>query len=99
MTEGLSSIIEQLERQKAAIDRALEALQFVRGATAAAAVNKRSEAQKARWAKTRSTGPGTRRGGGLTAKGRARLAENMRKRWAAKRTAAQAKRAAKKRKS
>ena len=52
----------------------------------------RSIAQKARWAAFRGgQGTATKNGGGLTAAGRKRLADNMRKRWAAKRTGAQAK--------
>jgi hypothetical protein len=93
--EGIEAVIEQLEKQKTAIDRALEALQAV-GITKRSAPptpaghatgNARSIAQKARWAKVKESNQGS----GLTAEGRARLAENMRKRWAAKRTAAQAK--------
>src|ERR1700735_2541968 len=65
MAEGLAGIIMQLERQKTAIERALAALRAVEGsaalptatpvqterATPAPPVtNKRSEAQKKRWA-------------------------------------------------
>jgi len=98
--QGIEAIIEQLEQQKAAIDRALDALQLVgiakgRAAHAPASPapaghatgNARSIAQKARWAAVRESN----QGGGLTAAGRARLSENMRNRWAAKRTGAQAK--------
>jgi hypothetical protein len=53
--------------------------------------NKRSMAQKARWAAVGEGSAAKKMGGGLTPEGRKRLAENMRKRWAAKRTAAQAK--------
>jgi hypothetical protein len=55
--QGVDAIIEQLEQQKAAIERALEALQAVGIVTAPASVpathdtsNARSIAQKARWA-------------------------------------------------
>jgi hypothetical protein len=92
--EGLDAIIEQLERQKEAIERALEALQWVGGTVGspAPAGNARSVAQKARWAaKRQGKGPAPKKPTGLTAAGRKRLADNMRKRWAAKRTAEQAK--------
>jgi hypothetical protein len=94
--DGLTEVIQQLESQRDAIDKALEALRGIEGSAArgggngtgiAALENKRSIAQKARWAAVK----GAKKRGGLTAEGRARLAENMRKRWAAKRTAAQAK--------
>jgi hypothetical protein len=95
--QGVDAIIEQLEQQKAAIERALEALQAVGIVTTPASVpathdssNARSIAQKARWAAPRESA-GSNKGGGLTAEGRKRLSENMRKRWAAKRTGAKAK--------
>ena len=65
MTDALSGIIAQLERQRSAIDRALEALREVEGidATSAApvrhvavkapgksAADRRSEGQRKRWA-------------------------------------------------
>lgn len=100
--QALDVIIEQLERQKEAIERALEALQAV-GLTKTPAThaavnpvptsqetgNARSIAQKARWAAVREGAAPQKRG--LSVAGRKRLSENMRKRWAAKRTAAQAK--------
>lgn len=102
--EGLDAIIEQLERQKAAIERALGALQAVGMVTAPVShtpasratashdtANARSIAQKARWAAVRGEA-GPKKQSGLTAAGRKRLADNMKKRWAAKRTGAQAKR-------
>jgi hypothetical protein len=96
--EGLNAIIEQLEQQKAAIERALDALQAVGIANAPAGYapashetsNARSIAQKARWAAVRGEAT-NKHGGGLSAAGRKKLSDNMRKRWAAKRTAAQAK--------
>ena len=84
MTE-LDSIVANLERQREAIDRALEALREVSGTTDAGA---RPAATKKRAAKKR---------GGLTEEGRRRLSENMRKRWAVKRTGSQARKAAKRR--
>ena len=97
--DGLTEVIQQLESQRDAIEKALEALRGIEGTTGrgggngtgiSTPENKRSIAQKARWAAVRGEAA-PKKGGGLTAEGRARLAENMRKRWAAKRTAAQAK--------
>ncbi len=79
----LDGIISNLERQREAIDKALEALREVSG-TAPAPATKR--ATKKRAAKKR---------GGLTAEGRARLSENMRKRWAAKRSGSRSRKGAK----
>ena len=107
--DGLTSIIAQLEKQKAAIERALAALREVEGiepvapAPASSAParrkvsNKRSLAQKARWAAKKAAeavpaavpAKATRKGG-MTPEGRKRLAEAMKRRWAVKRTAAQA---------
>ena len=106
---GIGDIVEQLERQKAAIERALAALREVDGTTPTAAAspaiertprkagNKRSLAQKARWAakKAAEAVPAIAptkavRKGGMTPEGRKRLAEAMKRRWAVKRTAAQA---------
>jgi hypothetical protein len=58
LLDGLTGIISQLEKQKAAIERALAALREVDGGAPVArtpaakrkATNKRSLAQKARWA-------------------------------------------------
>jgi type II secretory pathway component PulM len=79
--DGLQNIIRRLEAQKAAIDRALTALREVSGiggepATAPAAATKAL--------------PKTKRKRGMTPEGRKRLAESMKRRWAVKRTAAQA---------
>lgn len=108
MANGLNSIIAQLERQKTAIERALAALSEVEGAapmvTPRASLtattgqsNKRSLAQKARWAAKKSSevipvaaSEEAARKGGMTAEGRKRLAEAMKRRWAVKRTQATA---------
>jgi hypothetical protein len=99
---GFDGIIKQLEAQKAAIERALEALREVGGespgASAPAPVSpggKRSAGQKARWAAAKNAetpvpAKATRKGG-MTPEGRKRLADAMKKRWVVKRTAAQAK--------
>lgn len=100
VTDGLTNIIAQLERQKIGIERALDALREVEGvrpdltsSTPAAQTvgNKRSEAQKARWAAKKSAEavPAKAvRKGGMTPEGRKRLAEAMKRRWAVKRAAA-----------
>jgi hypothetical protein len=101
---GLDGIIKQLEGQKAAIERALQALREVGGdvpgtslPSASTANGKRSAAQKARWAAKRAaegspSATPAKAKRGMTPEGRQKLAEAMKQRWAAKRTAAQAKR-------
>ena len=101
---GFDGIIKQLESQKAAIEKALAALREIDGAgtpanssrPSAKAKDRRSAAQKARWAAKRAaeaapTAPAAKRKGGISAEGRKKLAEAMKRRWAIKRTAAQAK--------
>jgi hypothetical protein len=120
LTEGLTSIIAQLERQKTAIERALAALREVGGVEFAVAApppsitapatrksagrNRRSLAQKKRWALKRaaeaaippvSTMAAPRKGG-MTEDGRRRLAEAMKHRWAVKRAASAVKKTARK---
>jgi hypothetical protein len=83
MADGIKSIIEQLEHQKAAIERALEALQEIEGmgsGTSASAP-----------VPTKRRGRPAKKTGGVTPEGRERLAEAMKQRWAAKRTPVQAK--------
>jgi hypothetical protein len=78
----IANIITQLEEQKDAIDRALEALQdFAQtgSITPTKSSRKRASARK----------------GGMTPEGRRRLALAMKRRWAAKRTGSQAKTASK----
>ena len=74
MTDGLTSIIAQLERQKAGIERALVALREVDG-TATDELN--------------VTSPATRKGG-MTPEGKKRLIKALKKRWAAKKAAQEA---------
>ena len=77
---GIDNIIAQLEEQKAAIERALDAL--------------RDFDDTGSITSTKSTGrAASARKGGMTPEGRRRLALAMKKRWAAKRTGAQAKKA------
>ena len=73
MTDGLTSIIAQLERQKAGIERALAALREAEGAATS------DEAASA--AATRK--------GGMTPEGKKRLIKALKKRWAARKAAAQ----------
>ena len=80
----LESIVANLERQRQAIETALQALREVSGT---GSVSARSAATKKR--------PAAKKRGGLTEEGRRRLSENMRKRWAAKRTGSQVRKAAK----
>jgi hypothetical protein len=101
---GFDGVIKQLEAQRAAIEKALTALQEIEGIAApktsvapvSTANDRRSAAQKARWAAKRAveaapTAPVAKRKG-ISAAGRKKLAEAMKRRWALKRTAAQAKR-------
>jgi hypothetical protein len=73
LTDGLTSIIAQLERQKTAIDRALAALREVDGAAAG---------------EPNVNTPATRKGG-MTPEGKKRLIKALKKRWAARKAAAQ----------
>jgi hypothetical protein len=77
---AIANVIAQLEEQNAAIERALEALQDFAGTgsiTPAKSTGKAGPARK----------------GAMTSEGRRRLALAMERRWAAKRTGAQAKKA------
>jgi hypothetical protein len=120
LTEGLTSIIAHLERQKTAVERALTALREVEVVEPAAAAptpaitepatrkstgrNRRSLAQKKRWASKRAAEAATPpvstmaapRKGGMTEDGRRRLAEAMKRRWAVKRAASAVKKTARK---
>ena len=72
--DGLSSVIEQLERQRAGIDQALAALREVKGIAAPDAITE--------------SAPAVRKGG-MTPEGKKRLIKALKKRWAAKRAAAE----------
>lgn len=76
MTNGLKDIIKTLEHQKTAIERALAALREVDGTSVQAA----AEAAPVVTRRGRRA-----RKGGMTAEGRRRLSEALKKRWAAKR--------------
>jgi hypothetical protein len=85
----IDSIIEQLERQRTAIDNALAALREVGGEVSPAATRPGRRGRKAGATRKKRTG--------LTDEGRRKLAESMKRRWAVKRAAsAAAKRAASK---
>jgi len=81
MSEGFRNIIAQLEKQKAAIERALAALREVEGL--AVPVSAPSAA-------TKPANGRAKRKSRLTPEVRRRLSEAMKRRWGLKRTAAQA---------
>jgi hypothetical protein len=76
MTDGLDGIIAQLEHQRVAIERALAALREAEGIEAPAS------------SPLPSSGVATRKGG-MTPEGRKRLSAALKKRWAAKKAAAE----------
>jgi len=81
MAGGFNGIMAQLERQKRAIERALEALRDVEGTAEPVSLP----------VTTKPARIPAKRGGRITPEGRRRLAETMKRRWALKRTAAQVK--------
>lgn len=91
MADGIKVIIQQLEQQKDAIERALSALRSIQAPAPAPAQHVRNEEVVVSKGATRK-----RR---ITAEGRRRLAEAMKRRWAIKRTAAQAKKGSRPRKA
>jgi hypothetical protein len=82
MAEGLKNVIEQLEQQKAAIERALAALRDVDAAPAAVVAKRRGRPPG-----VKSKAPAKRKGG-ITPEGRKRLSEALKQRWAAKKVGA-----------
>lgn len=86
MAEGLKEIIDNLERQRTAIENALSALRGIEEAGQDTTTSTPS----------RSRGPAKRKGG-MTPEGRKRLAEAMKRRWAAKRAGSQVRKTARKR--
>jgi hypothetical protein len=91
MADGLKDIIAQLERQRTAIERALSSLRAL-GESEAPLTRKVGMTPAAASAPEASPQKRARRKVRITPEGRKRLAEAMRRRWAVKRTAAQAKR-------
>jgi hypothetical protein len=81
MAGGLNDIIARLEEQKSAIERALSALGQIEGSGVQSREEKSPAPRKVR----------TKRKRRITPEGRKRLAEAMKRRWAVKRTAVQAK--------
>jgi tRNA G18 (ribose-2'-O)-methylase SpoU len=81
MTNGLKEVIKGLEKQKTAIERALAALREVDGTAVESAPLAAAPARRGR----------PKRKGGMTAEGRKRLSEALKKRWAVKRAASQVK--------
>ena len=79
MPESLKEIINRLERQQSAVERALSALREAEGT---------SEQRSPSSSSTQSRTPAKKKGG-MTPEGRRRLAEAMKRRWAAKRAASQ----------
>jgi len=81
MAGGLNGIIARLEEQKSAIERALSALRQIGGSGVQSREEKPPALRKIQ----------TKRKRGITPEGRKRIAEAMKRRWAVKRTAVQAK--------
>jgi|GEM_PF-2807215 len=79
MTEGLKDIIGKLEQQRTAIERALTALREIDGGG--------SETEDVAPAVASGGATRAKRKGGMTADGRRRLSESLKKRWAVKRAA------------
>jgi hypothetical protein len=92
---AFAEVIAQLEKKMAAIDAALAALRGLNGIEAPRRGPGRPPAAKHAAA---NQAPAKRRRG-ISAEGRKRLAEAMKRRWAAKRTAAQAKKAGRRKKA
>jgi len=80
MAGGLNDIIARLEEQKSAIGRALSALRQIEGPGVQSREEKSPAPRKVR----------TKLKHRITPEGRKRLAEAMKRRWAVKRTAVQA---------
>ena len=77
--DALNDIISRLEKQKEAIEKALSALLEIGGGAPAVAAPPAKRAYKRRAVKA------VKKSGGISEEGRLRLAEAMKKRWAAKR--------------
>ena len=83
--DALNDIISRLESQKQAIEKALSALREVGGTASAATPAKRAYTRRA-----------VKKSGGISAEGRKRLADAMKKRWALKRAGSAVKKSARK---
>jgi hypothetical protein len=97
--DAFNDIITRLEKQKQAIDAALSALREV-DATAAAPEPRVKRAYTRRAVKGVKAAPAkakaTKKSGGISEEGRKRLADAMKKRWAAKRAGSAVKKVARK---
>jgi hypothetical protein len=85
MADGLKDIIAGLENQKAAIEKALDALKQAEGSVGAPAVARARRGRPP--GSTKKAAPAPRKGR-ISPEGRERLAAAMRERWAAKRAGA-----------
>ena len=81
----INDIITRLEQQRAAIDRALEALRSVSGLSSASAPVRRGPGRP------KKTAPVTKQKRQLSPEGRARIIAALKKRWSAKKKAAKGK--------
>jgi hypothetical protein len=121
MADGLSGMIKELRRMREGIEEAILAMERAERvsspvpssdapavpAVVAEGTNRRSEAQKKRWAAKKraakraasakaETAPVKRKGSGLTEEGRKKLSDAMKQRWAAKNAGSAVKKAARK---
>jgi hypothetical protein len=87
--DALNEIIARLEKQKEAIDKALGALREIDEAAAPAPAP--APVAPAKRSYTRRAVAEKKESGGISAEGRKKLADAMKKRWAAKRAAPAAK--------
>jgi hypothetical protein len=92
----MKEIIAKLEQQRDAIERALSALRGVEAPREGKPASASASAPASEPAPPAGNTARGRRKGRLTPEGRRRLAEAMKRRWAVKRTAAQAKKSARK---
>jgi hypothetical protein len=89
MAESLKDVIASLEKQKVAIEKALDALRDVEGLGAPRPGRPRGSGAK-------QVGRPPSRRGRISPEGRRKLAEAMKRRWAVKRAAATARKGSKK---
>ena len=99
MADGLKDIIASLDKQRVAIERALDALREVDGSMTAAASKPsrvKQGVKSARVQRAAKTAPAARKGR-ISDEGRRKLADAMKRRWAAKRAGSAATKAPAKR--
>jgi len=95
MADGLKEVIASLEKQRVAIERALEALKEVDGSGTVAAAPIPAKRGRKPGPQPKKAAPAPRKGR-ISEEGRQKLAEAMKRRWAAKRAGSTASKAAKK---